>query len=127
MWLRGTGIEPPSFSGVSFDYQPPTGRWRASLHKTAPAFRPFVIARPNPRAMDGMDLAAAPASAASGASLRRRITREICEVARGLRIPVLYVMAEVSAAELLATEYPDVNFIIPHRSFGDNRAPSVAL
>src|SRR5262245_45106778 len=51
-----------------------------------------------------------------------RITREICEVARNLRIPVLYdVMGEVSAAELLATEYPDVNFIIPHlSSFGDN-------
>ncbi len=51
-----------------------------------------------------------------------RITREICEVARGLRIPILYdVMGEVSAAELLATEYPDVNFIIPHLgSFGDN-------
>jgi predicted TIM-barrel fold metal-dependent hydrolase len=51
-----------------------------------------------------------------------RITREICDVARHLRIPVLYdVMGEVSAVDLLATEYRDVNFIIPHLgSFADD-------
>jgi predicted TIM-barrel fold metal-dependent hydrolase len=51
-----------------------------------------------------------------------RITREVCEVARAFRLPVLYdVMGEVSAAELLATEYPDVRFIIPHLgSFADD-------
>ena len=51
-----------------------------------------------------------------------RITREICEVARRYSLPVLYdVMGEVSAAELLATQYPDVNFIIPHLgSFADD-------
>jgi predicted TIM-barrel fold metal-dependent hydrolase len=44
-----------------------------------------------------------------------RISREICDVARQFRLPVLYdVMGEVSGAELLATEYPDVNFVIPH-------------
>ena len=44
-----------------------------------------------------------------------RITRELCETARRWRIPVLYdVMGEVSAVDLLASEYPDVNFIIPH-------------
>jgi len=50
-----------------------------------------------------------------------RITREICDVARGFGLPVLYdVMGEVSAVELLATEYP-VNFIIPHLgSFADD-------
>ncbi len=51
-----------------------------------------------------------------------RITREICEVARAYALPVLYdVMGEVSVCELLATEYPDVNFIIPHLgSFADD-------
>ena len=51
-----------------------------------------------------------------------RITREICEVARAFALPVLYdVMGEVSIIELLATEYPDVNFIIPHLgSFADD-------
>lgn len=50
-----------------------------------------------------------------------RITREICQAARAYRIPVLYdVMGEVATVELLATEYPYVNFIIPHLgSFAD--------
>ncbi|HEY6124012.1 MAG TPA: amidohydrolase family protein [Steroidobacteraceae bacterium] len=54
-----------------------------------------------------------------------RITREICDTARAFGLPVLYdVMGEVSACELLAREYPDVPFIIPHlASFaGDWRA-----
>ncbi len=54
-----------------------------------------------------------------------RITREICDVARAFGLPVLYdVMGEVSVCELLAREYSDVNFIIPHlASFaGDWRA-----
>ena len=51
-----------------------------------------------------------------------RISREICETARALRVPVLYdVLGEVSAADLLAAEYPDVDFIIPHLgSFADD-------
>jgi predicted TIM-barrel fold metal-dependent hydrolase len=51
-----------------------------------------------------------------------RITREICEVARAYNLPVLYdVMGEVSICELLAREYPQVNFIIPHLgSFADD-------
>ena len=51
-----------------------------------------------------------------------RITREICEAARVYSLPVLYdVMGEVSACELLANEYPDVPFIIPHLgSFADD-------
>lgn len=54
-----------------------------------------------------------------------RITREICDAARAFGLPVLYdVMGEASACELLAREYPDVPFIIPHLgSFaGDWRA-----
>ena len=44
-----------------------------------------------------------------------RITREICDVARAFALPVLYdVMGETSAVELIATEYPDVAFVIPH-------------
>lgn len=51
-----------------------------------------------------------------------RITREICDVAKAFHLPVLYdVVGEVSQVELLATEYPGVNFIIPHLgSFADD-------
>ena len=58
-----------------------------------------------------------------------RISREICEVARARALPVLYdVMGEVQSVELLATEYPDVAFIIPHLgSFGDEWAAQRAL
>jgi len=51
-----------------------------------------------------------------------RITREICEAARAFKLPVLYdVMGEVSICELLAKEYPDVDFLIPHLgSFADD-------
>jgi len=51
-----------------------------------------------------------------------RISREICEVARAFALPVLYdVMGEVSGVELIATEYPEVRFIIPHLgSFADD-------
>jgi uncharacterized protein len=58
-----------------------------------------------------------------------RITREICEVARAFSLPVLYdVMGEVWGVELLAQEYPDVSFIIPHMgSFADDWRPQLAL
>ena len=58
-----------------------------------------------------------------------RITREVCDLARAYRLPVLYdVMGEVAVVELLATEYRDVNFIIPHLgSFGDDWRAQLAL
>lgn len=58
-----------------------------------------------------------------------RITREICEAARAFCLPILYdVMGEVSTVELLATEYPDVAFIIPHLgSFADDWRAQLAL
>lgn len=58
-----------------------------------------------------------------------RITREICEVARAFTLPVIYdVEGEVTAAELLAQEYPDVSFIIPHLgSFGDEWRAQLGL
>jgi predicted TIM-barrel fold metal-dependent hydrolase len=58
-----------------------------------------------------------------------RITREICEVARELALPVLYdVMGEVSVVELLAREYPTVDFVIPHLgSFADDWRAQQAL
>jgi predicted TIM-barrel fold metal-dependent hydrolase len=58
-----------------------------------------------------------------------RITREVCEVARAYALPLIYdVMGEVSAVELLATEYPDVAFIIPHLgSFADDWEAQLAL
>jgi predicted TIM-barrel fold metal-dependent hydrolase len=51
-----------------------------------------------------------------------RITREICEVARAYRLPVLYdVMGETTGVELFARDYPQVSFIIPHLgSFADD-------
>jgi len=51
-----------------------------------------------------------------------RITREVCEVARSFRLPVLYdVVGEVSTVELIATQYPRVAFVIPHLgSFSDD-------
>jgi predicted TIM-barrel fold metal-dependent hydrolase len=57
------------------------------------------------------------------------ITREICEAARRYRLPVLYdVMGDISAVELLANEYPDVAFIIPHLgSFADDWRAQLAL
>jgi predicted TIM-barrel fold metal-dependent hydrolase len=46
-----------------------------------------------------------------------RITREVCEAARAFSLPVLYdPMGEVQSVELLASEYPDLAFIIPHLS-----------
>ncbi len=58
-----------------------------------------------------------------------RITREICETARHWRLPVLYdVMGEIAACELLAGEYPDVPFIIPHLgSFADDWRAQLAF
>lgn len=58
-----------------------------------------------------------------------RITREICEAARAFSLPVLYdVMGEVSVVELLAVEYRDVSFIIPHMgSFSDDWRAQSAL
>jgi predicted TIM-barrel fold metal-dependent hydrolase len=58
-----------------------------------------------------------------------RITREVCEVARAFSLPVLYdPMAEVSVAELLAVEYPEVPFILAHLgSFSDDWRAQLAL
>lgn len=58
-----------------------------------------------------------------------RINREVCEAARAYSLPILYdPMGEVSVAELLATEYPDVNFIIAHLgSFSDDWKAQQAL
>jgi len=58
-----------------------------------------------------------------------RITREVCEAARTYAVPVLYdVMGETSVVELLAAEYPSVDFIIPHLgSFADDWRAQLAL
>jgi hypothetical protein len=58
-----------------------------------------------------------------------RITREVCDAARDFRLPVLYdVMGETASVELLAGEYPTVDFIIPHLgSFADDWAAQSAL
>ncbi len=51
-----------------------------------------------------------------------RVTREVCEVARKFRLPIIYdVMGEITTVELVAAEYPSVNFVIPHLgSFADD-------
>jgi predicted TIM-barrel fold metal-dependent hydrolase len=58
-----------------------------------------------------------------------RISREICDVAADLKLPILYdVGGEISGVELLAREYPKVSFIIPHLgSFSDDWASQQAL
>jgi hypothetical protein len=58
-----------------------------------------------------------------------RLSREVCESARRLRLPILYdAMGEVAAVELLAEAYPDVAFIIPHLgSFADDWAAQRAF
>jgi len=57
------------------------------------------------------------------------ISREVCEVARRYRLPVLYdPMGEVAVLELLARWYPDVAFVIPHLgSFADDWAAQLAV
>lgn len=57
------------------------------------------------------------------------INREVCEAARAFSLPVLYdVMGEVAVCELLAQEYPDVDFVIPHLgSFADDWRAQLAL
>jgi len=49
-------------------------------------------------------------------------TREVCEVARAFNIPMLVdVVGQASVVEMLASEYPDVKFVIPHLgSFRDD-------
>jgi predicted TIM-barrel fold metal-dependent hydrolase len=49
-------------------------------------------------------------------------TQEVCEVARVFRLPMLVdVVGQAHVVEMLAPQYPDVNFIIPHLgSFADD-------
>jgi uncharacterized protein len=43
------------------------------------------------------------------------ISREICEAARRFDVPILYdVNGRSSLSEMAATQYPDVDFIVPH-------------
>jgi uncharacterized protein len=48
--------------------------------------------------------------------------REVCDAARRFRLPILVdVVGQAQVVEMLAPEYPDVNFIIPHLgSFRDD-------
>jgi uncharacterized protein len=58
-----------------------------------------------------------------------RLTREVCDVANRWRLPLLYdAMGDVAPVELLASEYPEVAFIIPHLgSFADDWAAQRAF
>jgi predicted TIM-barrel fold metal-dependent hydrolase len=85
----------------------------------------FVHAQRDKGRIDGMVKEAVGRFGFCGIKVHRhdaRITREVCEVARKYSLPVLYdVMGEVSMVKLLARDYPDVDFIIPHLgSFADD-------
>jgi predicted TIM-barrel fold metal-dependent hydrolase len=42
-------------------------------------------------------------------------TREVCDAARKLRVPILVdVFGQPQAAEMFASQYPEVPFIVPH-------------
>ena len=58
-----------------------------------------------------------------------RISAEVCEVARAWGLPILYdVMGEIAHVELLARQYPQVPFIIPHLgSFADDWRAQMGL
>jgi predicted TIM-barrel fold metal-dependent hydrolase len=49
-------------------------------------------------------------------------TREVCETARALRLPLMVdVFGKAHVVDLLATQFPDVAFVIPHfGSFADD-------
>jgi predicted TIM-barrel fold metal-dependent hydrolase len=49
-------------------------------------------------------------------------TREVCDAAKAFGIPLLYdVAGRMEAIDMVAEQYPDVNFIIPHMgSFADD-------
>jgi uncharacterized protein len=49
-------------------------------------------------------------------------TREVCETARAFRLPVLFdVAGQAYVIDMLAAQFPEVNFIIPHLgSFADD-------
>lgn len=51
-----------------------------------------------------------------------RISREVCNVAKQFRLPILYdVLGQPGPIDLIATEYPEIPFIIPHLgSFADD-------
>jgi uncharacterized protein len=54
-----------------------------------------------------------------------RITREVCEAAQALGVPIIYdAMGEVESVDLFAPQYPEVAFVIPHLgSFADDWKP----
>ena len=86
----------------------------AMIHPVRDAGRVEVMVR---EAIDGWG--------ACGLKVHRhdgRISRELCDVARRHRLPVLYdVVGETSVIELVATRYREVAFIIPHLgSFADD-------
>jgi uncharacterized protein len=58
-----------------------------------------------------------------------RISREVCEAARRFDVPVLYdVHGDVAQVELIAQQYPDVDFVIPHLgSFSDRWDHQLAM
>lgn len=57
------------------------------------------------------------------------LSRTICEHAQRMSLPVLYdVGGDVASIELFATEYPGVNFIVPHLgSFADDWKAQLAI
>ena len=54
--------------------------------------------------------------------LQAPLTREVCDVARACRLPILYdVVDRTELVDVVAEEFPEVDFIVPHLgSFGDD-------
>lgn len=108
------------FSGFYHDYRS-SNRMIGELVRTDPARfdgYAFVDSRKNRGEVSKLVGEALQLFACKGLKVHRRdapITREICDVARLYGLPVLYdVMGGIGICHRLASEYPDVNFIIPH-------------
>jgi uncharacterized protein len=134
-WARESGIQRTVIFAVFHSDYSAANREVARIVATRPdRFWGFVFVHPQRDAgrIERMVREAVEQWGFRGIKLHRhdgRITREVCEVAAAYRLPVLYdVMGEVAQVELLATSYPQVNFIIPHLgSFADDWRAQLAL
>lgn len=133
-WAREAGIaRTVLFAAFHSDYQV-ANQEVSRIVAANPEFMGYAFVHPQRDAgrIQAMVEEAVTSHGFCGIKLHRhdgRITREVCEAARRFSLPILYdVMGEVPVVGLLATEYPDVNFIIPHLgSFADDWRAQYAL
>jgi predicted TIM-barrel fold metal-dependent hydrolase len=128
MWAKEAGIDKTVlFAAFHSDYRTANKEVAHIVNKQPNRFYGFVFVHPERDRGHVFDMVktAVQVYKFCGIKVHRydaRITREICETAKAFKLPVLYdVMGEVSVVPLLATQYPEVNFIIPHLgSFADD-------